>query len=812
MRRKSIAALLSFLVLGATAMAQTSARVTGSVTDNKQNSLAAVTINLLNSADSSLVKAEVSGKNGQFDISGLKAGTYLLSYSLTGYEKGYSPAFRLADGQTYELPAAQLTPAVVKMQGVTVTSRKPMFEVKADKTVFNVEASINATGSNALELLQKSPGVLVDNNDNITMKGKSGVRVYVDGKMMQLDSKDLAAYLKSITSNDIEAIEMISNPSAKYDASGNAGIINIKLKKNKKFGTNGSVNLGFVQGVTPKGNGSVNLNYRNKKINVFGNVGGNLGQYRNNLYFYRIQKDTLYDQQTNMRSDDKSVNVKAGVDYFINNKNTVGVLATTNYSDNEWNSKGGTMIYDNKTGAFVKRLNAFNTIPGNRTNSNFNANWRYSDTSGREYNVDVDYGMFRGRGQSYQPNYYYASNDALLYSVVNRNNTPTDIDIFTAKFDGEQRLGKGKFGYGAKTSVVTTKNTFDFFNDDANGVPVKILNRSNSFRYKENVNAAYLNYQQQLNSSWSIQGGVRMEQTNSDGQLTRADGVKQKDDDVKRNYIDFFPSAAVSWNINKKHSLSLTYSKRIDRPTYQDLNPFENKLDELTYQKGNAFLLPQYTNTIELTHTFMGFVNTTVGYSHVKDFATEATDTIQNATFVQQKNLAKQQIWNASISSPLPIQKWWNGYVSLWYNYQIFDGVIGQNPVHVTIPSYGAYMQHSFTLGKDYSAEISGWYNGPSVWGGTWKTKPQGAVDIGFQKQLLQRKASIRLSYTDLFFTAPWRATNDFGGLYINGGGDWESRTFRVSFNWRFGNSQVKESRDRKTGLESESKRIKSGN
>jgi iron complex outermembrane receptor protein len=407
--------------------------------------------------------------------------------------------------------------------------------------------------------------------------------------------------------------------------------------------------------------------------------------------------------------------------------------------------------------------------------------------------------------------YYYAKDSSLLYTVINRNYTPTDIDIYTAKIDFEQRLGKGKLGYGAKTSFVKTDNAFDFFTDDANGQPVKVLDRSNSFEYTENVNAAYVNYQRKLNDHWSMQAGVRMEQTNSEGELTRADSIVQSDNRVKRSYLDFFPSAALVWNLSQKHTLSLTYSRRIDRPTYQDLNPFENKLDELTYEKGNAFLRPQYTDNVELTHTFMGFLNTTAGYSYVKDFATQATDTAGNATFVQQKNLAQQQIISFNIGSPLPIRKWWNGYANIWYNYQMFEGKIGDNSVKRNVPSYGAYMQHSFTLGKDYSAEISGWFNGPSVWGGTWKTKSQGAVDIGFQKLLLQKRATLKLSFTDLFFTAPWRAVNNFGGLFIDGGGNWESRTFRLNFSWRFGSSQIKNSRDRKTGLESESRRIKGG-
>ncbi len=806
MRKKFLMAAACLLLAGSLA----AQGIRGTVHDSQAKPLPAVTISLLAAADSALLKTEVTDANGLFEINTSREGRFIIRYSSVGFEQQYSEPFDRKKGESLQLPLMKLQSAAGKLKEVTIVAKKPMIEVKADKTVFNVETSINAQGSDALELLQKSPGIQVDNNDNITMKGKTGVRVYVDGRMMQLDTKDLAAYLRSINSNDIEAIEMISNPSAKYDASGNAGVINIRLKKNKKFGTNGSANLGFVQGVTPKGNGSLNLNYRNKKVNLFGNVGGNIGRYANQLNFYRVQKDTTYEQTSDMRSYNKSVNVKAGADFFLNRNHTVGLMATTNFNSNEWTSDGVTQISYAPTGAFIKTLRATNNIPGSRTNANFNLNYKYSDSTGREVNVDADYGLFRGTGSSFQPNNYYGSNNQLLYSIVNRNRTPTNIDIYTVKADAEQKLGKGKLGYGAKFSYVVTENTFDFFTDTALNKPVKVLERSNSFRYKENVNAAYLNYQRQFSAKWSLQAGLRMEQTNSEGILTRADGLVQADNRVKRNYLDFFPSAALTWTVSQKHTLNLTYSRRIDRPTYQDLNPFENKLDELTYQKGNAFLRPQYTDNVELTHTFLGMINTTVGYSHIKDYATEVTDTIRNATYLQQQNLATQQILNFNIGSPLPLAKWWNGYVNFWFNYQLFDGKIGENKVDQNIAAYGAYMQHSFSLGKDYTAELSGWYNGPGVWGGTWRTRQQGAMDIGLQKSLFQKKASIKASFTDIFFTAPWKATNDFGGLYIRGGGNWESRTFRLNFSWRFGSNQIKGSRERKTGLESESRRIKS--
>jgi iron complex outermembrane recepter protein len=812
MRRRIINLMTLLLLFITSAFAQNNTTISGTVVDKNNKAVQSVTVSLLKATDSSLVKTAITDNEGKFELTTTKKEKFIILFSGVGFQNTYSNVLDATNEKNIVVPSITLQALVGNLKEVVVTSKKPLIEVKADKTIFNVEASINATGSDALELLKKSPGVQVDNNENISMKGKTGVRIYVDGKMMQLDNKDLAAYLKSINSNDIEAIEMISNPSAKYDASGNAGIVNIRLKKNKKYGTNGSVTGGFIQGKTPKGNGSVNLNYRDKKVNLFGNIGGNIGINENALNLYRIQQDTLYDQKSINQDDNKSINAKIGADFFINKKNTLGFLATTNFSDVVFRSSGNTDIYFEPTNTFVKKLQALNTIPGKRTNANFNINYRYVDTSGTEVNFDADYGIFRGTGRSYQPNFYLNNNNTPLYAVINRNFTPTDINIYTAKIDVEQKLGKGKLGYGAKTSFVSTTNTFDFFNDNNLGQPIKVLSRSNSFTYDENVNALYANYQQQLNTKWSFQGGLRMEQTNSKGALTRADGVIQADNTVKRNYLDFFPSAAITFNINAKHSLNLTYSKRIDRPTYQDLNPFENKLDELTFEKGNAFLQPQYTNTVELTHTFMGFINTTVGYSHVRDYATQATDTLLNATYVQQKNLASQKIINFNIGAPTPINKWWNGYVNLWYNYQFLTGSIGVNKVNVEIPSYGAYVQQSFTLGKDYSAEVSGWYNGPSVWGGTWKTRPQGGIDVGAQKQILKKTGSIRLAVTDILFTAPWAASNKFGGVNIRGGGNWESRTVRLSFTWRFGSNQIKKSRERQTGLESESKRIKGAN
>lgn len=790
---------------------QRSVQLSGNVVTSDGKPLSFVTVSLLNAADSALIKVAISADGGDFLFEAIPVQSYILRLTSVGYESLDRPLDATVLNQPkYNIGKLVMEKMLQQLTNHVVMAKKPMIEVKADKMVFNVESSVNATGSDAFELLRKSPGVQVDNNDNILMKGKSGVRIYIDGKPTQFDAKELAAYLKGINSSDIEAIEMIANPSAKFDASGNSGIINIRLKKNKKFGTNGNVSVGFVEGITPKLNESLSLNYRNKKFNVFGNFGHNFGINRNDMNLSRTQLDTLYDLKSVNKHDNQHFNAKLGADYFLNSRSTIGFITTHNATDGKETAFGNTPIYYAPTGTYIKTLVANSSGTGKNRNDNRNLNYRYADTSGTEVNVDADYGIFSGRGAAYQPNFYNDANGQLLYKVVNRNNTPINIHIYTIKTDVSHKWGKkSTIGYGGKLSWVKTDNTFDFYTEDANGIPVRMLNRSNSFTYKENVNALYTNFQRLFNKKWSVQAGLRMEQTHSNGVLTRADGIIQADNEVSKSYVSLFPSGALTYNLNDNNTFNLTYSRRIDRPSYQDLNPFENKLDELTYQKGNAFLRPQFSNNLECSHTFKGALTTTLSYGHVRDFATEITDTVGNATYVQQKNLASMNNYGISVGSATPFAKWWSGYISLWYNYNLIDGLINSKKVSEKIPGYGAYWQQSFSLKKEFTLECSGWYSGPSFWGATWKTRPQWQMDLGVQKTLFNKNLTVKLAATDIFYTAPWTAKNDFGGLKVDGGGNWESRTFRVNISWRFGSAQIKAARERQTGLESESKRIK---
>ncbi len=795
--------------------AQNNAKITGQVKDAAGKPLNAATISLLRSADSSLVKAEVSDAGGNFEIIGVAAGSYFVTASHTSFQRINSNVFTVNAGDNFTVPAMTLTSGDKQLQGVTVTGtyKKPLIEVKADKTIFNVESSINATGSNAMELLQKSPGVVVDKDDNISMKGKNGVRIYIDGRMTQMDNKDLAAYLRSINSADIESIEMISNPSAKYDASGNAGIINIRLKKNKKYGLNGSVSAGLNMGKTAKTNNSLNLNYRNKKINLFGNYSNGWGDNESDINLYRIQGDSIYDQRGINNNGGWNNNIKAGIDVYANKQSTIGLVFTGNFNSAAYGtSKSLTYISPSNTKVIARTLDATNDIPSRNSNTNINFNYRYTDSTGREFSIDADYGKYNSVASSYQPNVYRQFPSRSIDQIkINGNNTPVDINIATAKFDYERPWLKGKLGFGAKYSNVKTRNTFDFF-DIENDIKFFNDSLSNKFAYTENVNALYVNYNRQLNPKWTVQAGVRMENTSSRG-LLESGKTTRNDNDVKRNYTDFFPSAALTFNASQKHSFNLTYSRRIDRPGYQDLNPFENRLDELTYQKGNAFLKPQYTNSFELTHTFMYQFNTTIGYSRITDFFSQIIDTaLKTRAFITQRNLASQNIYSINLSIPYQFTKWWsiflnvNGYHSA-YKATFEDG----KKINLSVNSLSLYGQQTFTFKKGFSGEISGWYSAPSIWGGTFRSSAMGGLDLGVQQQLFNGQGSVKISYTDLFRTMRWRGISDFGGSYIDARGGWESQQLRLNFTYRFGNKQVSAARQRNRGNEDENKRIKSG-
>ncbi|HEV8284015.1 MAG TPA: TonB-dependent receptor [Chitinophagaceae bacterium] len=810
--------VLSFLA-AASGFAQ---QVSGNIKDQEGKALSGSTISLLNAKDSSVVKLAVTNSDGRFSFAGIKSGGYLVSASHVGYKAGYSVHFECSGAGETTVPSLQLNKLSNELKEVTVNSKRPMVEVKADKTVLNVEGTINATGNDALELLRKAPGVTIDKDDNISLAGKNGVQIYVDGKQTPLSGADLAAYLKTLQSAQIESIELITNPSAKYEAAGNAGIINIRLKKNKSFGTNGSVSAGYNIGVYPKYNGGISLNHRNKKINIFGNYNYNRSKNTMKFQLFRDVLDTIFDGKTVMTPKNESHGFKGGLDYFINNKSTVGVLINGNIADNDFYSESRTPIIYKPTGVTNRILKASNTNIQDRNNVNFNLNYRYADTAGHELNLDADYGLFRLKSNQLQPNFYWDPTETTqLSQAIYRFISPTNIDIYTLKGDYEQNFKKGRLGVGFKTSFVNTDNNFGRYDVQQLKPELKTLDvqRSNEFDYSENINAGYVNYNKQF-KGFMIQVGVRVENTKSTGDSygLNADGSinKSSKQTFERNYTDVFPSGAITFNKNPKNQWGFSYSRRIDRPAYQDLNPFEFKLDEYTFMKGNTQLRPQYTNIISLTNTYKFKLTSTLSYSHVADIFTQLVDVDSNEqskAFLTKKNLATQDVVNLSVSYPFQYKSY-SVFTSFNGNYSKYKADLGgaNRQVDLDVFAFNVFMQHSLRIGKKgWTVEASGWYNSPSIWGGTFKTNDLWSVDGGVQKALFKGKGNLKVSVSDIFYSISWRGESNFAGQRVVASGHPESRQLRTSFTWRFGSNQVKAARQRKLASEEEAKRTQGG-
>ncbi len=808
--------ILILLMAAITSLSLNAQQINGVVKDADGSPIVGTTVSLLKDTGRTVVKLAVSKESGAYSFENIQPGKYRVSATHIGFTPAVSKVFELS-GENVSAPELKLTKTAAQMNNVTITATKPIVEVKADKTILNVEGTINSVGSDALELLRKSPGVMVDKDENLSVNGKNGVQVYIDGRPTPLSGQDLSNYLKSIQSSNIEAIEIITNPSSKYEAAGNAGIINIRLKKNKSLGTNGSVNAGYNIGVYSKYNAGITFNHRSKKANIFGNYSINEGNNRNRMDLYRTILDTLFDQHGNIKMKNESHNFKAGVDYFINKQNVIGVMVNGTLSNPTIANYSKTAISYIPTNTIEKYLVADNSSTLKRNNVNVNLNYSYNSADGKSLTLNADHGYYDINNNQFQPNYYYdASGQTLTHSVVYRMIAPTNIYISSLKGDWEQNFKKGKLGYGGKIAFVKTDNDFERYNVYGSN-EVLDRDRSNLFNYKENINAGYVNYNRQLKGVM-IQAGVRVENTisqgTSHGETNNGSEYIKTEDSFKRNYTDVFPSAAVTFNKNPMSQFGLTYSRRIDRPAYQDLNPFEFKLDEYTFQKGNVNLRPQYTNSFGISHTYKYRLNTSLNYSHVKDMFAQWIDTVDRSKgFITKKNLATQDIVSLNISYPYQYKSYMV-FANLSSNYSMYKADFGPGR-NVDLNAFGLtlYAQNSLKFGKakTWTAELTGFYVAPTIYQGAFKSKTLWSVDGGVSKNLWKNKATIKASMSDLFNSLHFTGTQTFAGQTTKVQAHWESQQFKLNFVYRFGSNQVKAARNRNTGAEEETKRTQGG-
>ena len=805
---KFLSTLMAFLVIGSL-FSQSAVR--GQLQEPDGEAIVFANVALYAAADSNLVKVETTDDAGLFKMVEVPTGKYFLKATYVGLADLVRLDLDLTDGQELDLGVLKMQPASTELEQVTVTTTRAMVEVKPDRMVFNVQGTINSVGENAISLLRKAPGVTVDNNENVNVLGRSGVLMYVDGKRLPLSGAELSGYLQSLTAEQIDRIDIISNPGAKYEAEGNAGIIDIRLKKDKNHGTNGTLSSTFTKSRFESFDLSGSANYRNKAMNIFASAGYGQRNSFNDMTFLSYQNDIIIDEINNSKYGMDNLNYRIGTDFFLNKKHTIGFLVSggtsigQNIGDNQLkiSTQSAPTVIDSL-------LIAANTADFDRDRNTFNINYQFEISKDQSLNIDLDYGKYKNASSRFQPNRYFdATGTTLLTEIINVFDTPTDIDISTAKVDYENSLLGGKIGIGAKVSQVVSKNTFLFF-ERLNDADIRNDQRSNKFDYNENVYAAYLSYARPINQKWNFSAGLRAEQTDAIGELAPFDPALAEDP-VVQDYLSLFPSIGFTYTPAREHTFNLNYGRRINRPDYQVLNPFENRLSELSFEKGNPTLRPEIVNNVELGYTLKYRFNFKLAYSITEDQITRLIapdDKDPRAGFITWANLATQKVLNFNISAPMMLGKKWSMYTNLSASYIDNQADYGEGAiVDVQAFTYSIYQQHTFPLGAGFKGEISGYFSGPGVWGGVFKYNSNGALNLGLQKKFMKDKLNVKLAANDIFFTSGWNGVSEFNGLVSEGAGLHDSRRVSLSLSYNFGNQNVK-SRKRKTGLEEEGKRV----
>ncbi|MCI0751117.1 MAG: TonB-dependent receptor [Flammeovirgaceae bacterium] len=787
-------------------------QITGILKEQNGEAAAFVAVILLNK-DSAVVKTEVSNAEGRFNFLQVKSGEYRIVTRSLQYKPFKSDFFNYTVGQSSDLGKVELATSVTELKEVTVTGARQMVEIHPDKTVFNVQGTINSSGNDAIDLLSKAPGIILDNNENLVVMGKNGVLIYIDGKRVQLRGDDLTAMLKSLRSENIEAVEIITNPSAKYDAEGNAGIINIRLKRDANLGLNGTVVVGYSIDLHNRYNAGLTFNNRSKKSNLFGAVSLYDNKGESHFHLDRRQNGYLVENRSVDVWNNKGADFRLGTDFFLNKKHTLGVLANSTLIDRSNETNARTPIRNDADYSIDQLLIAENHQRFDITNTSFNVNYQYKGEKGTSLNVDGDLGHYTNYGDTFQPNTYFddETQQNMDSSNANRNDRRTIIDIKTLKADYERNLLKGQLGFGFKLSSVESENSLLFLEQNGSEFETD-SSQSNTFNYTEEIMAFYLNYNVKAGQKFNLNAGLRSETTRSLGVLTSSTNVENNR--VKRNYTGLFPTAGITMEIDKKNKVGISYSRRIDRPNYQNLNPFRFKLDELNFAEGNPFLKPQYTSNYQVTYSWNSKFNLIASYSITNDFFARVLDTTNTenirASKLIPKNMADGYNTALNASYPFDITDWWNlrGNVNIYYaRYKAFlDGV----NFDLDVAAYNISFQSTVTMPHDFKAEVSMWYNSPSIWQGTIKTNAMWSLTMGLRKSVF-KNGQLTASLNDVFNTQRWYIHSNYGGQKVDGSGRFSFRRFIVGFNYRFGNQKVKASRNRKGGIEEERSRLSEG-
>jgi hypothetical protein len=636
----------------------------------------------------------------------------------------------------------------------------------------------------------------------------------IDGKPTAMTGADLANYLRSLPSATIERIDIITNPSARYDAAGNSGIIDIRMKKDQRLGVNGTFTAGYGQGIYPKANAGSTFNYRNKKINVFGNYSYAYRVGLNHLILDRnFYESGVYNggdlKDNYSKSPFTSHTARLGMDYFPSKKTILGFVVNGNFNHfRRKNNNNSTVINPQKQSVSTFESLATNNDRGNNIVANINFKHTF-DSTGKEITADADYGVYNSSSLTHNATRYYKLDGTSLQpDYILDGDQDGELTFKTAKVDYVNPLKKGaKFEAGFKTSFVSSDNDAKFF-DVSNGTPQNDVNKTNHFIYHENNNAGYINFSKNF-KKFDLQVGLRGEHTNIETEQLKG-SIK-----FDSSYFQLFPSAFFNYKLKEDQTLGVSVSRRIDRPGYSQLNPFLFLIDVTTYATGRPGLLPQLTWSYELSYTLKN-LSFTLNYSHTKDNQDIAIakfkdvfpsiPTEDNVTVQVPINLSSSDYYGLSISAPIRIAKWWNmiNNADIYYNH--FNGNLGGTTLNNGKPAVDLRTNNSFTFKKGWTAELNGNYSSGGR-SGFMVFDPRWGLSAGVQKTVLKSKGTLRFNVTDIFWTNLPKAVITYDNYIEKWHAYRETRVANLTFSYRFGNNKVQAARRRTTASEEERQR-----
>lgn len=700
------------------------------------------------------------------------------------------------------------------LKEVKITTRKKAIERKIDRTVVNVDGLINVAGTNAFELLGRLPGLRVTEEGTINLMGK-GATVYFDGKLTYLSGADLMSYLKTMGTDQLDKVELIPNPPARYDAAGSGGVINILTKKSKQEGFNTGITLNGGKGIYRKVNGSFNFNYRINKLNLFTNVGaGNPKDFQNSSATRSFKNETgsltsILEQQGEILYNRHNSNVKVGVDYYLNKRTTIGFIF--NGLRNRVNEHGGIKnLMMNGNRELDSMVNSSHSVNNLFRNGTMNLNMLHQfDSTGTELSMDVDYTHYNStNNQLFGNNSYNASGQALGLERI-RGDLPRTIDIFSARADYSFSLKNNyKLSAGLKSSFIKTDNQANYFSGAAE-LEQPDYNRTNAFLYRENINALYVEGYREF-GKLGVKVGLRTEHTSSKGH--QLGNIQKSDSSFVRNYFNAFPSFFLSYkpDSTNQNQFFLSYGKRINRPAYDQLNPFLMVVQKYNQESGNPFLSPEFTNNIQLTHVFKDKLTTNVYYSFMSNTSSPVIKAINDVYIKRPENVGSVIITGLMLSYNQDIFKWWNADFTVnperVHLQSEFNGITVDTAV--VMQSFNWY--NRFSLGKTWSAELAFDWGGRN-YSNQVTTFGLAGIRAGVKKQLFSGNGSIGVNGSDLFYSAIRKGSiHNVAGSSAIFRNRQDTRTVIFSFSYRISKNAKNNKRLRdRNGAWDEQDRIK---